>query len=313
VSKLSLVAASGEDLRRAAALAHALGSAIDEFNEKASNAQKIKLSTSLGRILDSDPTRPRTKRARKNRPTLDPGVFTLQRYAQQAGTTVGALLGEVQDVLTETDREKMIEFAHWLLSRARQNAARENVLSDVTTRSGKPDNIATFPAKTQPAWTPEFPIHPEDFNDAGDTDFPLEHHSYEGEDLDEAGGDDPVMSTNLLSSREVRTGKLRTVRVRGNDVAPYREGWKLAIDVTQQDPSLIPDKKAIVAYRKDKGTILGRLYHVGARILLRKDDDEKGIDLSDGYKIVGPVDHVAYAKDETPDDDAESSATSAKG
>lgn len=203
------------------------------------------------------------------------------------------------------DRSEIIRHALWCASRVGASVLDERKSDTVPTHiHTSAPNVAQFPERTVPRWTPEFPIDPIDFNDSGDTDFPLELHSFEQEDWEGPGVDAiaDMTTTKLLSSREVRSAKLRTVRVRGNDVAPFRDGWKLAIDVTKQDPSIIPDKKAIVAYRKDKGAILGRLYHVGARAILKKDNDESGIDLSDGYRIIGALDHIAYSTDEGEDE-----------
>lgn len=203
-------------------------------------------------------------------------IDAIERVPQAARPRfVGHLLGILKIISSESD------VSH-----------RPTVQSDIK-KEFSSTNVSRFPERTVPRWTPEFPVEPTDFNDSGDADFPLELHAFEQEDMDEAGVDSDDMPTTLLSSREVKSSNLRTVRVRGNDVAPFEEGWKLAVDVTVQDVSLLDENDAVVAYRKDKGMWLGRLHRSAEKTLIAKDTGEV-IDLSDGYRLVGPVDHVAY-------------------
>lgn len=60
-------------------------------------AMSVPIDNTLSRILEQVPAyRPARRRSetRRARPTINPGVFTMQRVAAALETTVGALLGE---------------------------------------------------------------------------------------------------------------------------------------------------------------------------------------------------------------------------
>ena len=164
-----------------------------------------------------------------------------------------------------------------------------------------PDNVHAMPERTSAHWTLEFPIDPKDFNDNGDTDYPLELHVYEMEDIEAAAGvvglDNGDMATPVLSSKEVREGKIRTVRVRGSSMAPtFEEGWKLAVDVTKQDPARVSQEEPVIVYRKDEGMMLGRWRRDGKRVLLGKDNEQfQPVELQPGDKLIGVVAYVAWS------------------
>lgn len=140
-----------------------------------------------------------------------------------------------------------------------------------------PLNVSHLPERTVARWTREFPVHPKDFNDGGDTDYPLELHGQEQEDFEAVAGvtgfENEAMTT-LLNSKEVREGKIRTVRVSGAWMSPaFEEGWKLAVDVTKHEPV---NGDVVLVYRKDEGTILARWLKAPSGTWLLKDNTATG-------------------------------------
>jgi phage repressor protein C with HTH and peptisase S24 domain len=275
-SSVTLVAPNRDDLAKAAELARSLGGAIDDFNSRAPNAQRIKISTSLGRILDNDPTRQRTVRARRERPTVDPGVFTVQRYAHLVGTTVGALLGEVPDVLTEGDRQRMLEFADWLRERAQR--------FERTTIASALDNVRQFP--TNARRDGDFPLPPIPIEEwvFKDTDRPQPLHAgAKPVAADVAAGlpsnpdDDTLIPTaQVLNSilREIRDPRVNVIRIAGHSMHPVlRNGWLVLIDPAR---ALFQAGKVVMVYIKDEGTTIGLLAKNGGGFKIVKRNQDYG-------------------------------------
>lgn len=158
------------------------------------------------------------------------------------------------------------------------------------------DNIIAFPSgeRTPPRWTPEFPVHPADFNEKGDTDFPIDLHGWEMDDIDAAAGDVGIQNAEnqmgtILNMREVREGRVRSIRVKGNSMAPtFEHGWLLAVDVTQRKPK---NEDPVLVYRHDTdGMILGRWEKRGERVRLLKDNDAfDPVELLEGDQLVGTI------------------------
>lgn len=202
------------------------------------------------------------------------------------------------------DRRELVRHVRWLAEKLPRVASGGETPQDAEPEL--PANVARLPERTVPKWTPEFPVDPSEFVDGGDTDYPLEFHAFEVEDLDVAAGVTGIetdMPTHLLSSkqlreiREIRDPKLRVVRVRGDSMSPeFEEGWKLAVDVTQQNPSLLPEGEPVVVYRQGAGIILGWWRpQAGGRVLLEKENKRYGpIELQEGDRLVGPVAFVAW-------------------
>jgi SOS-response transcriptional repressor LexA len=295
----TLVPAVAEDYRDAVQLARSLGRAIDEFNANSPNGLKIKMDPVLSRILDNDPGRQRTRRSTRNRPTGDPGIFTVRRYAKKIGASLSSLLGDVDDVLTDTDRTRMIEFADWLRDRA-QRRERETITAL--------DNVRQFPANARkdgdfPA--PPIPIDEWIFKDT-DKPQPL-HAGTKPIAMDVAAGppsnpddDSLIPQAQLLNSilREIRDPRVTVIRVAGHSMHPVlRNGWLILIDPAR---ALFQPGKIVMVYIKDEGTTLGMLAKNGAAYKIVKRNQDYGgpteIALPDGeWYPVGTATRVVDA------------------
>ena len=191
--------------------------------------------------------------------------------------------------LAPPDRTEVIRHAMWSASRARPT------IEDTSTAVASPSNVAVMD-RTLPQWTEAFPVSPDDFNENGSTDYPRPFHGWEDEEeAGESGGVKKDMP-RWLNSREVRKLDKMTVRVRDDRVSPYREGWKLLVDVTRQDPSLIDDGEIAVAYSDRRGTFVGVVSHARGQTLLSTDDGEN-ITIGDGgFSLLGPVEDAWVPK-----------------
>jgi phage repressor protein C with HTH and peptisase S24 domain/transcriptional regulator with XRE-family HTH domain len=234
----------------------------------------------------------------------EPGLFKVKRLAEAAGTTVGALLGEVPappfGLVERTRARQMVGWLTEMFHLVGDGVSAKTYNVEPPTR----ENVVAMPERTRPRWTPEFPIDPRDFSDGGDTDYPLELHGVEQEDIDAAAGWAGIENddmTTLLNSREVRDNKIRTVRVRGDSMAPtFEDGWKLAVDVTKRDPQ---NGDAVIVYRHGHGTIVARWLSNGSDVWLMKDNEEEDssgnrifpdVEMRDGDALVGIVAFVAW-------------------
>lgn len=234
---------------------------------------------------------------------VGPGDF----FANGGVSPETEILAPVASAMTGLDQDQQAELSRHLASQVRMMSVFMRTHAPARDQPGRetrptipPDNVTKMPERTLPRWSPEFPINPEDFNENGDTDYPRELHAVEMEDFEGVAGvtgfENDDMGTQVLNSKEVRDSNVRIVKVRGNSMSPtFEEGWKIAVDVTKQDPKSIPEDEAVLVYRKDEGMMIGRYHRDGKRVLLDKDNDAfKAVELLPGDRIVGVVSHVAW-------------------
>lgn len=201
------------------------------------------------------------------RPDLKPIVEELERVRP-------ATLGRVRDMLRVIDGAVI-------------DAERAATTEPVPARAPQSE-------RTEPRWTPEFPVKPEDFNDSGDTDFPLDYHGWEMDDVDVAAGETGAQNPEnvmgmILNRKEVREGRVRSIKVKGDSMSPtFNNGELLAVDVTKRQPR---NDDPVVIYRHETdGMILGRWEKRGDRVRLLKDNDAFGpVEMIDGDILLGTV------------------------
>jgi SOS-response transcriptional repressor LexA len=187
-----------------------------------------------------------------------PGVFTLKAFANEVGETVGSLLGEVDDVLTEDDRRRMIEFSDWLRERA-QRFERSTIVAV--------DNVRQFPSNVRRDG--DFPLPPIPIDDwiFKDTDRPQPLHAgAKPIAADVAAGspsnpddDSLIPQAQVLNSilREIRDPRVNVIRVAGHSMHPVlRNGWLVLVDPAR---ALFQPGKVVMVYVKDEGTTIGLL------------------------------------------------------
>lgn len=129
-------------------LAEKLGRAIDRYNRSEPEGKRIKIDTTLSRILDNDPERPRTSRAKRSRPTKDPGIFAIKRYADQAGVTVSWLLGEDSKGLSPAASRVAATLESLGLTERIALAELLALMLDAVKEPGQDDTAVTSPQRT---------------------------------------------------------------------------------------------------------------------------------------------------------------------
>lgn len=209
----------------------------------------------------------------------EPGIFSVKRAANRLGVTVAHLLGEADDAIAPNDREKVKGIVSWL-------SQRFGITEEVATAEEQQP-------RTVPEWTPEFPVSPEDFIGSGDGDYPLFYHAWNQDDHLAAAGPIAARTENpmsaILNSKEVREGRVRTIKVQGNSMSPsFEDGWIVAVDVALRQPK---NREPVAVYRpKEKGMIIGRWERRGERVRLLKDNDKfKPVELEKDDLLVGTI------------------------
>lgn len=214
------------------------------------------------------------------RDDADPSLEALQRLADHINEPVGDLLpnsgravfsDELRDILAAIsgvagdDREQIISAL----------AVNARVLANAYRRVPAPaQNVVDFPspARTEPRWTEEFPVDPNDFVE-GDFDYPLELHALEVEEFEVAAGATGVnpevdMAAYTLHARDVRDATHRVIKVKGDSMSPdYEEGWKLLVDTKKRAPRA---GDPVAVYLKDEGSVLGYWSPAGDHVELEK-------------------------------------------
>lgn len=157
------------------------------------------------------------------------------------------------------------------------------------------DNVVQFPSaeeRTKPRWSDDFPVKPDEFNNSGDADFPLDLHAWEVDDIVAAAGaagiNPETPMTTILNAKEVRDGRVRSVKVQGDSMSPTLEpGWKIAVDLWEKNPK---NDDVVLVYRKDEGMILGRWEKTKTGVRLLKDNDRyQPVPLDEGDQLVGTL------------------------
>jgi phage repressor protein C with HTH and peptisase S24 domain len=259
------------------ALAKSVNRARLEWDE-AHAPQSIKIDDAMSRLLEHDPdyTPPRPRKADKKRePSKDIGVLTMMRIARRLDRTVGSLLGEVDDVLTPSDRAKMIEFADWLRDRA-ERREREMI--------GALDNLRQFPGNVRRDG--DFPAPPIPIDEwiLKDTDRPQPLHAGTKPIAGDAAAglpinpddDSLIPQAQLLNSilREIRDPRINVIRVAGHSMHPVlRNGWLILVDPAR---ALFQPGRVVMVYIKDEGTTLGLLAKSGSAYKIVKRNESYG-------------------------------------
>lgn len=228
-------------------------------------------------------------------------LATIRHLARALGVTIGELIGETDPPRTPYHESSDIRALADLLA-SRPIVARHmlGTLVAILGASEQPaTNLVQFPKsgsteRTPPRWSEEFPVEPADFIATGDADYPIELHGWEMEDVEAAAGvigahnPENVMGM-ILNRREVREGRVRSIKVQGDSMSPTLEpGDLVSIDVTRKNPT---NEEVTVVYRDvTDGMILGRWEKRGKRVRLLKDNDAfEPVELIDGDIVVGTV------------------------
>lgn len=278
-----------DEAARLRQLAEAVHRAMLDFNAR-NPGQKAKIDATLYRLLLRDPSYipKRSEPDAERREMKTPELFSIKAIADRLGTTVGSLLGEVGYAITEADRAIAKEFVGFLtrvfhLDEAGETARGPSKPND----NGGGGKLAPYPERTRAQPSPEFNVKPEEFDESGKTDYPLDFHGVEGEEWIEGGGAAQNDMTTVL--HDVRVKKIKVVNVRDDSMTQFKRGLKLAVDVTKQDPAQVAEGHPSVAYTLPEGrTFIGYLYHDGPRTILENDAGES-ITIGDGYALLGPI------------------------
>lgn len=164
-----------------------------------------------------------------------------------------------------------------------------------TDRSAK---ILDFPDRTEPRWTEDFPVQPDQFIEK-DFDFPRELHALEVEEYEVAAGATGVASeladdmAYTLNAKDVRDSTHRVIKVRGDSMAPdYEEGWKLLVDMKKTKPQ---PGDPVAVYLEDEGGVIGYWEPTKGGITLEKANPSyKPLKLGDPttWRLIGTVQKV---------------------
>lgn len=165
-----------------------------------------------------------------------------------------------------------------------------------------PTNVVQFPSpeRTEPRWTEEFPIEPNEYVE-GDFDYPLELHALEVEEFEVAAGDTGVnpevdMAAYTLHAKDVRDSTHRVIKVKGDSMSPdYEEGWKLLVDTRKRSPR---PGDPVAVYLNNQGSVLGYWSPTGDHVELEKANTAyRPVSLGDPstWHLIGTVQKVVDA------------------
>jgi transcriptional regulator with XRE-family HTH domain len=227
--------------------------------------------------IDVDPTT--ISRWLSDKSPRGPGIFRVKRAADRLGVSVGYLLGETDDAITLTDRQRVAEMVNWLSDRF---ALKEHE-----------------PVHTLPKSTEEFPVEPDDFIET-DFDYPRELHITRWrEDFEvaagEAGGTETDMTAHTIHSEDVRDTTHRVIKVRGRSMSPdYEEGWMLLVDLRKLQPQ---PGDPVAVYVEGRGSILGYWEPTpdGGALLEKANPESKPVRLAGdrkAWRLLGTVQKI---------------------
>jgi len=220
-----------------------------------------KITPTASRILENDPDYlPYRERAedKKRKPSRNPGIVTIKKFATDLETTVGHLLGERGFELSTDDRRRLLDVVRFLTVTFRLDAIDE----------------APSEATSERASDFLFPVSASEFIPR-DHDYPRNLHAWVVPEHNSMAGptgfeeDLSLRTTDILHSiREVRTGRVQVVRVVGDSMADVlKNGWKVLVDTSQTTPS---EGDLVAVYLKDEGSLLGYWHRRSHRVEIRK-------------------------------------------
>lgn len=196
-----------------------------------------------------------------------PGIFNIQKVAEDLETTVGDLLAEPgyespRDLVSNNERRKLREAVTLL----RQ-------LFDLDDETLDRDEELPLGGDEY-----RFPVAPNRFIEL-DHDYPRALHAWvvpEGTAAAGPAGVEPEPSLTtarvLHSVREIWDSRLQVIRVIGDSMAPeLRDGWKVLVDTERRQPA---EDALVAVYLKDEGGVLGRWHIDTLQIELRKSNPD---------------------------------------